>query len=225
MAEAVPRSNLAAAVALGGVSMNLARSLGPAVGGVVVALAGPAAVFGLNALTFLWVIAALARLRSRKVVTPAPTERWVRAMAAGLRYVRHTKALRAVLFRCAAGVIPGSALMALLPLYARGALGLTSAGFGLLLGSMGVGALLAAPEDHPQRGIVSEGGAKAARCGGGKGGTAQQEMATVGHFRTPPRERFASLSLAIKVLRTPIPRKSTLTIELCPASLPGAFAL
>jgi MFS family permease len=144
-AEVVPRSHLAAAVSLGGVSMNLARALGPALGGVVVALAGPAAVFGLNALTFLWVIVALARLRSpRKVIAAAPTERWLGAMVAGLRYVRHTKALRAVLFRCAAGVIPGSALMALLPLYARGALHLTSSGFGLLLGSMGAGALLAA---------------------------------------------------------------------------------
>ena len=143
-AEVVPRSDLAAAVALGSVSMNLARSVGPALGGIVVALAGPAAVFGLNALTFLWVMVALARLRPRKVATLAPTERLVRAMAAGLRYVRHTKALRAVLFRCAAGVIPGSALMALLPLYARGALGLTPTGFGLLLGGMGVGALLAA---------------------------------------------------------------------------------
>src|SRR5580692_4520829 len=50
--EVVPRGALPAAVTLGGVSMNLARSLGPAVGGAVVALAGPAAVFGLNALSF-----------------------------------------------------------------------------------------------------------------------------------------------------------------------------
>jgi predicted MFS family arabinose efflux permease len=142
-AEAVPRSSLTAAVTLGGVSMNLARSLGPALGGLIVALAGPAAVFALNALTFLWVIAALARLQPRKVSKSAPAERWAGAMAAGLRYVRHTKALRAVMFRCAASVIPGSALAALLPLYARGVLHLSAAGFGLLLGCMGLGALLA----------------------------------------------------------------------------------
>src|SRR5580692_9595533 len=121
-AEAVPANLLPGAVTLGGVSMNLARSVGPAVGGVVVALAGPAAVFGLNALAFLGVIAALVHLRSHKVTTSAPAERWVGAMGAGLRYVRHTKALRAVLFRCAASVLPGSVLAALLPLYARGAL-------------------------------------------------------------------------------------------------------
>ena len=101
--------------------MNLARSLGPALGGVVVALAGPAAVFGLNALTFLGVIAALARLRPHKAVASAPAERWLGAMGAGLRYVRHTRALRAVLFRCAASMLPASVLAALLPLYARGA--------------------------------------------------------------------------------------------------------
>jgi hypothetical protein len=125
--------------------MNLARSVGPAIGGAVVALAGPAAVFGLNALTFLFGVAALARLRTlHKVASSAPAERWVGAIAAGLRYVRHTKALRAVLFRCAASVLPGSVLAALFPLYARRELELSSAGFGLLLGCMGLGALLAA---------------------------------------------------------------------------------
>ncbi len=144
IAEVVPRNLLPGAVTLGGVSMNLARSLGPALGGVVVALAGPAAVFGLNALTFFAVIAALVRVRSHKLPASAPAERWVGAMGAGLRYVRHTKALRAVLFRCAASVLPGSALAALLPLYARGALRVSSAGFGVLLGCMGLGALSAA---------------------------------------------------------------------------------
>jgi MFS family permease len=143
-AEVVPRSALPGAVTLGGVSMNLARSLGPALGGVVVALAGPAAVFGMNALTFFGVMAALVRLRSHKVSGSAPAERWLGAMGAGLRYVRHTKALRALLLRCAASVLPGSALAALLPLYARGVLHLSSTGFGLLLGCMGLGALLAA---------------------------------------------------------------------------------
>jgi MFS family permease len=143
-AETVPRSALAGAVTLGGVSTNLARSLGPALGGVVVALAGPAAVFGLNALTFFGVIVALVRLRRRKISAAVPAERWVGAISAGLRYVRHTKILRAVLFRCGASMIPGSVLLALLPLYARDVLRLSPAGFGLLLGCMGLGALVAA---------------------------------------------------------------------------------
>jgi MFS family permease len=143
-AEVVPRTTLPAAITLGGVSMNLARTIGPALGGVVVALAGPAAVFALNAITFFFVVAALVRLRPHKLAATAPAERLLGAIAAGLRYVRHTKSLRAVLVRCAASVLPGSALVALFPLYARGVLHLTSAGFGLLLGLMGVGALLAA---------------------------------------------------------------------------------
>ncbi len=143
-AETVPRKLLPDAVSLGAVSTNLARSLGPALGGAVVALAGPAAVFGLNALTFLAVIVALVRMRPRKAVGSAPAERWMGAMIAGLRYVRHTRPLRAVLFRCAATVLPGSVLAALLPLYARNELHLSSAGFGGLLGCMGLGALVAA---------------------------------------------------------------------------------
>ena len=145
-AEVVPRSELPAAVTLGGVSINLARSIGPAVGGVVVALAGPSAVFALNALTFVAVFVALLRLRTPKVTSSAPAERWAGAMAAGVRYVRHTPAIRAVLVRCAACVVPGSALAALLPLYARGVLGLSSAAFGGLLGCMGLGALIAASQ-------------------------------------------------------------------------------
>lgn len=143
-AETVPRKLLPNAVSLGAVSTNLARSLGPALGGAVVALAGPAAVFGLNALTFLAVIVALVRMQPRKAVGSAPAERWMAAMIAGLRYVRHTRPLRAVLFRCAATVLPGSVLAALLPLYARNELHLSSAGFGGLLGCMGLGALVAA---------------------------------------------------------------------------------
>jgi MFS family permease len=143
-AEVVPRSSLTGAVTLGGVSMNLARSLGPALGGVIVALAGPAAVFAINALTFVGVAIALVWMPAHKVKVSAPTERWAAAMVAGLRYVRHTKALRAVLFRCAVSVLPGSVLAAVLPLYARALLHLSSAGFGALLGCMGLGALLAA---------------------------------------------------------------------------------
>lgn len=144
-AETVSRKLLPGAVSLGAVSTNLARSLGPALGGAVVALAGPAAVFGLNALTFLAVIVALVRMRPRtKGVGSAPAERWMAAMIAGVRYVRHTRPLRAVLFRCGATVLPGSVLAALLPLYARNVLHLSSTGFGGLLGCMGLGALVAA---------------------------------------------------------------------------------
>jgi MFS family permease len=142
--EAVPRRLLPAAVTLGSVSVNLARALGPALGGLVVGAAGPAATFAINALTFLWVAVILARSKPRARGSTVPAERWVAGMFAGLRYVRHSPALVAALVRCACVVAPASCLTALLPHYARVDLGLSSSAFGLLLGCMGVGALVAA---------------------------------------------------------------------------------
>jgi MFS family permease len=142
--EAVPRRLLGAAVTLGGVSVNLARALGPALGGLVVGAAGPAATFALNAVTFLWVAIVLARSRRAPRTSGMPAERWIGGMFAGLRYVRHSPALVSALVRCACVVASASCLTALLPVYARVDLGLSSAEFGVLLGCMGVGALLAA---------------------------------------------------------------------------------
>jgi predicted MFS family arabinose efflux permease len=142
--EAVPRRLLPAAVTLGGVSVNLARALGPALGGLVVGAAGPAATFAINALTFLWVAIVLARSKRAVRASTMPAERWVAGMFAGLRYVRHSPALVAALVRCACVVAPASCLTALLPHYARVDLGLSSSAFGVLFGCMGVGALVAA---------------------------------------------------------------------------------
>jgi MFS family permease len=142
--ETVPRRLLAAAITLGGVSINLARALGPALGGLVVGAAGPAATFALNAATFLWVAFGLARSRRAPRTSTMPAERWIGGMLAGLRYVRHSPALVSAFVRCACVVAPASCLTALLPLYARADLHLSSASFGILLGCMGVGALVAA---------------------------------------------------------------------------------
>ncbi len=142
--EAVPRRLLPAAVALGGVSVNLARALGPALGGLVVGAVGPAATFAFNAVTFLWVAAVLARSKRAPRSSAIPTERLLGGMFAGLRYVRHSPPLVSALARCACVVASASCLTALLPVYARRDLGLSSSGFGVLLGGMGIGALLAA---------------------------------------------------------------------------------
>jgi MFS family permease len=142
--EAVPRRLLPAAVTLGGVSINLARALGPALGGLVVGAAGPAATFAINALTFLWVAIVLVRSKRSARASTMPAERWVAGMFAGLRFVRHSPALVAALVRCACVVAPASCLTALLPHYVRVDLGLSSSAFGVLLGCMGVGALVAA---------------------------------------------------------------------------------
>ncbi len=139
--ELVPREDLTAAIALGGINYNAARAIGPALGGIVVAWAGAGATFALNAASFLAVIAVL--YRWERVPRPGllPAERMLGAMRAGLRYVRHAPALRATLVRTAAFTIGGSAVWAVLPLVARFELGLQASGYGLLLGSFGAGAI------------------------------------------------------------------------------------
>jgi MFS family permease/quinol monooxygenase YgiN len=143
--ELVPADELPAAVALGGVSVNVARAVGPALGGLLVAALGAGWVFLLNAASFLGVVAVLVRWRREVNVTSRlPPEDVPGAMRAGMRYVRHSAPFRAVLVRTAAFVVPASALWALLPLLARNALGLSAVGYGSLLGCLGAGAIAGA---------------------------------------------------------------------------------
>jgi MFS family permease len=142
--ELVSRAELPAALALGSVAFNLSRSIGPALGGFVVAAVGPGVTFLLNGLSFLGVLIVLFRWRRAPRKSVLPTERLVGAMKAGARYVRHAPGLRAVLMRTAAFMIGASAVWALLPLLARHQLKLTSVGYGVMLGCLGVGAVLGA---------------------------------------------------------------------------------
>jgi MFS family permease len=139
--EVVPRAELPAAVALGGVGVNLARAVGPALGGLVVAAQGPGAAFLLNAVSFLGVLVVVYRWRREPRVSVLPAERVAGAIRAGLRYVRHAPALRAVLIRCGVFILGGSALWAMLPILARRELRLDALGYGVLLGCLGAGAV------------------------------------------------------------------------------------
>ncbi len=139
--ELVPRSQLVSAVTLGGLGFNLARAVGPAAGGVVVAAAGPGSVFILNSVSFLAVLAVLRCWRRPTRESVLPAERVLGAMRSGLRYVRHSPALHAVLVRSGLFILCGSALWALLPLLARRELGLGAAGYGALLACLGAGAI------------------------------------------------------------------------------------
>ena len=141
--ELVPREEIPSAVSLNGISMNLARAAGPALGGATVAAAGVGAAFLANALSYTGVIAAIARWRRPPREGRLPPEDLLGAMRAGLRYVRHSPPLQLVLVRVAVFVLPGSAVWALLPLYAREQLALGPAGYGLLLGFFGAGAVTA----------------------------------------------------------------------------------
>ena len=132
------------ALALGNTTFNLGRAIGPAIGGLVVARGGPGWVFLLNAVSFLAVVAVLVRWRHRPDPSSAPAETIVGATRAGMRYGMNSIALRHVLVRSAVFVVPATALVSLLPVVARGPLGLGSGGFGLLLGCFGFGAAASA---------------------------------------------------------------------------------
>ncbi len=142
--ELVPRSELAAAVSLNSVAFNIARAVGPALGGILVAAVGSWAVFLLNSLSFIGVILVLYRWRREPVESISPTERIIGAMRAGVRYVRHDPHLRAVFVRTGVYVSCASALWAMMPLVARKQLGLGAFGYGVLLGGLGSGAIIAA---------------------------------------------------------------------------------
>jgi MFS family permease len=141
--ELVPREELLPAVSLGGINFNLSRAVGPALGGLVVAWAGAGATFILNAASFLAVMAVLFAWNRPHSTDVLPAERVLGAIRAGVRYARHAPALDAVLVRTAAFVIGGSAIWAVLPVLARWQLGMDAAGYGWLLASFGVGAMIA----------------------------------------------------------------------------------
>src|SRR5215204_3004167 len=139
--ELVPREELTSAVSLNSVAFNIARALGPALGGIIVAAAGPWAVFLLNSLSFVGVILVLYRWRREKVESISPTERVLGAMRAGLRYARHAPELKSALVRTGVFALCASALWAMLPLVARTELKLNAFQYGVLLGCLGAGAV------------------------------------------------------------------------------------
>src|SRR3954452_8604820 len=142
--DLVDRAVLPQAAALNGVNMNLARAVGPAVGGLLVATAGPAWVFALNAASFVGIAAVLALWRAPARPDVQSPESLVEALRAGGRYVRHALIVRRVLYRAVLFIPAASAVWALLPVLAADNLGLGSAGYGLLLGMVGIGAVAGA---------------------------------------------------------------------------------
>jgi predicted MFS family arabinose efflux permease len=144
--ELVPAAERPQAIALGSVNMNLARAIGPALGGVLVAVTEPSVVFLVNAATFLAVIAVVWRWRDPRkgVASGLPAEHLGEAMRASGRYVANSPALRTVLARAAAYIFFASAIWALLPAVARTNLGLGSGAYGLLLACVGIGAVAGA---------------------------------------------------------------------------------
>jgi len=150
--DQVSRTQIAPAVMANAVGFNLARSLGPAIGGVIVAAVGAAAAFIINAVSYLGIIATLVWWRPRRVRSELPPEPLGTAIAAGVRYVSLSPHLLAILLRCVLYTIPIAAVMALMPIVARDLLGGGAATYGILLGGFGVGAMLGALSSATLRG-------------------------------------------------------------------------
>lgn len=143
--ELVPRAELSAAVALNGIGFNISRAVGPALAGFVIAALGMAAPYWLNAASTIAVIGALAWWRGApRAALPLPAERFRNAMRDGLRYARHNRRLRTALIR-SAGFFPlASVYWALLPLLARDQIRGGPELYGVLVGTIGGGAILGA---------------------------------------------------------------------------------
>src|SRR6185436_18558000 len=131
--ELVPRSELHAAVALGSVNVNVARAIGPAFAGLLIARLGVGAVFALNTLTFVFLPIVLLLWRPPAEATAPSPERFVAALRAGGRYVRYSPVTKRILLRLGLFVFPATVLWPLLPLIASHRLGMGADGYGLLL--------------------------------------------------------------------------------------------
>ncbi|WP_214402212.1 MFS transporter [Pseudonocardia lacus] len=142
--DLVPREQIRMVAALGGVAVNGARAVGPALAGLLLAQVGASVVFAVTALSALVFVVVLVCTRQASVAAKLPPERFAGALRAGGRYVRNSPVVRRMLLRVFLFVLPGAVIWALLPVVADELLDAGSTGFGLLLGSLGVGALLGA---------------------------------------------------------------------------------
>jgi len=142
--ELVSRAELPRAVALSAVAFNVARAIGPALAGAIAAWSGSGTAFLAGALFFLVMIVALRRWKSRERALPGVPERLLSGVQSGLRYARHSAAMRSLLIRNLNFSVCASAFWALLPVIARDQLAIGAGGFGLLSAGFGTGAIMGA---------------------------------------------------------------------------------
>ncbi len=142
--EQVSSQNLPAAIALGTISYNIARSFGPALGGLVVLAFGARAAFGINAAFYIPLWLAFFFWTRRHTPSRLPPERIDRAIVTGARYALHSPPVRTALVRALFFGLASATASALAPLVAKDMLAGDAATFGILLGATGVGAVLGA---------------------------------------------------------------------------------
>ncbi len=140
--EVVPREELAEALALGSMSFNLSRIVGPALAGAVLGVAGAMGLYATLALCSALVLVSLTRWRSNAERSHVAPERLWSALRGGMRYVRHSPDCHRPLLHTLVYMGCGSAAWALLPVLARDVYGLGTQGYGLMLGGFGLGGLV-----------------------------------------------------------------------------------
>jgi len=144
VSEQVPPETLPSAVALNGISYNIARSFGPALGGIIVAAAGAEAAFVSNVLLYIPLIVVLYLWQRTLEPSRLPPERLRRAVVSGVRYIVHSPSIRIVLYRTLVTGIAGGSVLALLPLVSRDTLHGSAQTYGIMLGCFGIGGVLGA---------------------------------------------------------------------------------
>jgi predicted MFS family arabinose efflux permease len=144
VSEQVPAETLPSAVALNGISYNIARSFGPAIGGIVVATAGAVAAFASNALLYLPLLVVLFLWNRTSEPSRLPRERLNRAIVSGVRYIANSPSIRIVLARTLVTGLIGGSVSALMPLVARDLLHGGAQTYGIMLGAFGMGAVIGA---------------------------------------------------------------------------------
>ncbi len=142
--ELVPREQLRSAASLGGVAVDTARAVGPPIAGLLVAALGAAAVFAINAVSFVAVIVALLAWKRTPSEPVAAREPFGQSVLTGIRYTSQSPNMRRILLCAALFAFPASALWALLPVVASQQFHLRAIGYGAVLGTVGVGAVIGA---------------------------------------------------------------------------------
>ena len=144
ISEQVSEAHLPAAIGLGSISYNLARSFGPALGGLIVVAFGAKAAFAINATFYLPLLVAFLLWKRSHTPSRLPPERIDRAIISGMRYAIHSSPIRTVLARAFLFGLTTAAYVALGPLVARDLLHGDAATYGIILGATGVGAVIGA---------------------------------------------------------------------------------
>ncbi|MCW5853767.1 MAG: MFS transporter [Anaerolineae bacterium] len=142
--ELVPKTDIMNAVALGATAFNGARIIGPAIGGAVVAWVGASGAFGLNALSFLAVLAGLFMIQYQPRAPQRQRDPLWTSLREGVNYIRGNRAVITLLLQASMVGIFGMPYATLMPVMAADVLGLDAGGYGLLMSATGVGALAGA---------------------------------------------------------------------------------